>query len=66
MNAVTTLADRVASLVPILVPAGGASAVTCQDECRASTCNEGDFFISGMYRCCSDGEGAYCTFIGCC
>jgi hypothetical protein len=66
MNALTTLADRVASLVPGIVPAGSASAVVCTYECRPNVCNEGDFFISGEYRVCSDGEGGAWYYIGCC
>ena len=66
MNVVATLADRVASLVPSLVPAGDASAVTCQDECRPNKCSGGEFLISGKFRCCSNGQGVVCTQIGCC
>jgi hypothetical protein len=71
MNSMMTgLADRIASLVPSVLPAREAAAAgDCHYECVApSSCNAGDFFVKFRLHCCCTafGHSCGCNNAGCC
>lgn len=56
------LADRIASLVPSVLPQRDAEAA-CKSHCLTpSSCNAGFFFTKSRFRVC----GSHATFEGCC
>jgi hypothetical protein len=62
MDAVTNLFDKVASLVPSVIPARAAEATIRPEFCVYSSCNDGDFFVSLLRVICTPG----CRSDGCC
>lgn len=66
MNAIPALADRVASLVPGVIPARSAAAKTCFDYCSGSSCNAGDYFVPLKWKYCYTTTSYSAHFIGCC
>ena len=67
MDTVTALADRVASLVPGVIPARSAAAVYCIEYCSGSSCNNGEpYFVSFLKRVCNYGGTFSSRIVGCC
>ena len=67
MDTVTALVDRVASLVPGVIPARSAAAVSCIEYCSGSSCNNGEpYFVSFRKRDCFYGTAFSSRIVGCC